>query len=73
MLIKERLKNARINAGLSQSKMAEKLGIPIRTYRSYEHGERDVGTVMLLNICNTLNVSSDYLIGLKDIDMDDQA
>jgi repressor LexA len=63
MEICERLKKARTDAGLKQNELAEMLGIPVRTYRSYEHGERDIGTALLLNICKTLGVSSDFLLG----------
>ena len=63
MSITQRLKKARLDAGLSQLELANKLGIPVRTYRSYEHGERALSTSMLLDICKVLNISSDYLLG----------
>lgn len=63
MTLSKRLKTAREKAGLSQPQFASMLDIPVRTYRSYEHGERDVNTALLLKICKVLNVSSDYLLG----------
>lgn len=66
MSVSDRLKIVRTDAGLSQKELAEKLGMPLRTYGSYERGERDISTAILLNICKALNVSSDYLLGRDD-------
>ena len=63
MKVNEKLKEARKNAGLRQGELADMLNIPVRTYRSYEHGERDISTALLLDICKTLGISSDYLLG----------
>lgn len=63
MSLAERLKEARNNAGYSQKELAEKLGMNLRTYGSYERGERDISTAVLLNICKALDISSDYLLG----------
>ena len=71
MTLSQRLKIAREKAGLSQPQFANMLEIPVRTYRSYEHGERDVNTALLLKICKVLNVSSDYLLG-RDNSSDNQ-
>lgn len=63
MTLSERLKEERKKAGLSQKEFAEKLGLNARTYASYERGERDISTALLLNICKTLEISSDVLLG----------
>lgn len=63
MTLSDRLREARKNAGLSQKDFAKKLGLNARTYASYERGERDISTALLLNICKTLNISSDRLLG----------
>jgi repressor LexA len=63
MTLAERLKNERKKIGLSQTEFADKLGMNARTYASYERGERDISTAVLLNICKTLNISSDVLLG----------
>lgn len=63
MTIAESLKNERNKKGLSQKEFADKLGINARTYASYERGERDISTALLLNICKTLNISSDVILG----------
>lgn len=66
MTLPEKIKEARKKAGLSQKELAEKLDMNLRTYGSYERGERDVSTAVLLKICKTLNISSDYLLGRND-------
>lgn len=66
MTLPEKIKNARKKAGLSQKELAEKLDMNLRTYGSYERGERDVSTAVLLKICKTLNISSDYLLGRNE-------
>ena len=63
MTFAERLKIARKKAGISQKEFADQLGLNARTYASYERGERDISTALLLNICNTLKISSDELLG----------
>ena len=49
--------------GLSQQEMAEKLGINRRTYSAYETGDRNMGSSLILKVCQTLNLSSDELLG----------
>ena len=63
--VADKLKNARLEANLSQDKMAEKLELNPRTYGSYERGERDVSTALLRKICQVLGVSSDELLETK--------
>jgi len=62
MTFADKLKEARQKANLSQAELAEKLGLNLRTYGSYERGERDVSTALLRQICQTLQVSSDELL-----------
>jgi repressor LexA len=65
MALSDKLKKARVDANLSQAEMAEKLGLNVRTYGSYERGERDVSTALLRNICQILNISSDELLDTR--------
>lgn len=67
MTLEENLKNIRKNMGLSQKEFAEKLNMNARTYASYERGERDISTSIILNICKTLNISSDVLLGNSSV------
>ena len=66
MTFAEKLKEARQKANLSQAELADKLGLNLRTYGSYERGERDVSTSLLRLICQTLRVSSDELLSNED-------
>ncbi len=63
MTIAEGLRKERNKLNMSQKEFAEKLGINARTYASYERGERDISTSILLSICQTLGISSDELLG----------
>lgn len=67
MTLEENLKNIRKNTGLSQKEFAKKLNMNARTYASYERGERDISTSIILNICKTLGISSDELLGNSSV------
>lgn len=73
MSLAERIKESRIKAGLSQKELAEKLNMNLRTYGSYERGERDLSTAILLKLCHALSVSSDYLLGREVHDINENA
>ena len=59
-----KLKKIREDLKLTQSGMADILGIPLRTYRSYEQGTRDVGSAILRQICQEFGVSADEMLGV---------
>ncbi len=65
MSLSDNLKKARQAAGLSQAELAERMGLNVRTYGSYERGERDLSTALLRQICQVLKVSSDVLLETK--------
>lgn len=49
------LKEMREKTGLSQSKFAKKVGIPVRTYQNYEQGQRSIYKAdlnTLIRICH---------------------
>ena len=62
MALSDNLKKARLRANLSQAELAKKLDLNVRTYGSYERGERDVSTSLLRKICQELCISSDELL-----------
>ena len=62
MNINESLRNVRAKLKISQKEMASILGINPRTYASYERGEREPGTALILKICETFGLSSDELL-----------
>lgn len=61
----ENLKNARVNAGLSQKEVAEKIGVAKSTYSLYESGNREPGVPIIKKIAEILGVSADELLGIK--------
>ncbi|NCA67150.1 MAG: XRE family transcriptional regulator [Clostridia bacterium] len=56
---------ARKKKELTQKQMAEKLGIAESCYAHWEQGRNEPGIDMLLELCSILEISSDYLLGLK--------
>lgn len=66
MSLHERLRECRVKKGVSVEEVAVKVGVAKRTYQGYERGERDISTVTLYKICQFLDVSADYLLGVED-------
>lgn len=62
----ELLKQTRINRGLSQKEVAEKLGVAKSTYSMYESGYREPNLETIIKIADIYDVSTDYLMGLSD-------
>ena len=58
-----RLKELREETPLNMRQTAAKLNIPYTTYVSYEKGEREPTSEMLLVLANYFNCSIDYLVG----------
>lgn len=66
MEFSERLKNLRKQAHLTQTDVAEKLGISQQAYASWERGIKKPTQDNLVKIAQILNVSIDYLVGNSD-------
>ena len=63
MTIYERIKNLRLNLGMSQSELAKKVGYEGRSAISkVENGERDISQSMIEKYANALHVSPAYLL-----------
>ncbi len=58
-----RLKELREEKGINMRQTAKSLGIPYTTYISYEKGDREPNSEMLINLAEFFNCSIDYLIG----------
>ncbi len=63
-MFRERLRNTRESLEISQTQMADMLGIAVTTYRNYENTTREPNYDILKNISKVLNVSTDYLLGI---------
>ena len=66
MILKERLKELRVERGLKQKDVAEALEISVSGYGGYEQGYREPDLKTLIKICKLFETSSDFLLGLSD-------
>lgn len=64
----EKLKTLRVQYGLSQKQVAEKLEVSPSIVSGYETGERTPSTENVLALSYLYNVSTDYLLGRKAAD-----
>lgn len=65
-IFSERLSRVRKQRGITQKEMAMELNISVNAYQNYEYGKREPNQKILFRICQKLNISADYLIGLSD-------
>ena len=59
----ERLKQLRVNSGLTQLDVSRLLGVERSTYVKYERGSSDPSTATLIRLADYFGVTVDYLIG----------
>ena len=64
--IGDRLRQIREEQNLTSGQVACKLKIDRRTWLSWEHGDRFPTVPMLMDICETFNVSADWLLGISE-------
>lgn len=62
----DRLKALRKGSGITQAQLAQKLQLAGGTISAYEQGLKYPSIEVLINICEILGTSSDYLLGLSD-------
>ncbi len=62
----KRLREYREKTGITQNEMCRKLGMKQGNYSRLEKGEQDIKISMLLTICNELNLSADWLLGIGE-------
>ncbi|MGI5966578.1 MULTISPECIES: helix-turn-helix domain-containing protein [Anaerotruncus] len=62
----QRLKEMRLEHGLTEREVADALGCTIQTYQKYESGKKEIFSNTLLKLCNFYQVSADYLLDLTD-------
>ena len=56
----------RVRAGMTQKELAKAVGVSTKTIRRYEHGIHEIPASILKRIAIVLNVSTDYLLGMKE-------
>ena len=62
----EHLKIAMMRRGMTQADLAEETLVSPATISHYVKGKRGIYYETLVAICKALNVSADYLLGLKE-------
>ena len=62
----ERLRETRLEYPMSQNKLATLIGVKQNTVSNWEAGIRQPDFDMLMEIAQTLDVSTDYLLGLRE-------
>ena len=61
-----RIKLLRIETGLTQSQLAEKLAITASTVGKYEREELQPNIDVIIELSKIFEVSTDFLLGLED-------
>lgn len=64
--IGDRLRQIRNENCLTMKQAAERLMIKSDSWSSWEHGDRFPSVPSLIDICETFNVSADWLLGLSE-------
>src|SRR5258708_39209888 len=62
----ERLRHARERRGLSRFKLPRRIGTGINQVTRYENGQAEPSSTLLKRLAHSLDVTSDYLLGLAD-------
>ena len=62
----DRLQKIRREKKLSQTELANQVGLSLRTYQYYERGERPPTAPVIITLADYLNCSVDYLLGRTD-------
>ena len=58
----KRLRKARMERCLTQQKLADEVGLALRSYQCYEQGTREPSLDMLLSLAEALHVTTDSLL-----------
>lgn len=58
----KRLREMRMYREFTQQRLADAVGLALRSYQCYEQGVREPSLDMLVSLADTLNVSTDYLL-----------
>ena len=65
MIWNEKIKELREDSDLTQSKMAEIIGVTQRVVSYYENNQRDIPINVLIKYAEHFNVTLDYICGLE--------
>ena len=67
LLFEKRLRELRKEKGLSQVQLGELLGYGDTAISGYATGRNEPGFMDLIRICEILDVSADYILGISDL------
>jgi len=62
----QRLKELRLENGMTQQQVADLLNIKQQSYIRYEYGTGEPSINTLIKLTEIFNVSADYLLGISD-------
>lgn len=65
-MVKDKLKEIRENAGMNKKEFANYIDVKYTTYNGYETGAREPDSDFLVLIAKKFDVSTDYILGLRD-------
>lgn len=65
----ENLKEARLNANMTQAEVAKAVGIAKNTYCNWERGTREPNILKIKALAKLFGISVDYLVGLEKHDI----
>ncbi len=66
MVFSERLKELRLEKGLTQKKLGEIIGTTYSAISYWENGTNEPKISYVIALCKYFNVTADYLLGLSD-------
>lgn len=66
-LIGERLRQLRLNKNLTQKALAQQVGVGKKAISYYENNTREPPLGTLLTLAEVFNVSTDYILGRKNL------
>ena len=67
MIIGKRIKELRLEKGISQQKLADQIGVNKRAVIFWEQEINEPKASYILKLADYFNVSADYLLGRKEI------
>ena len=66
--MKNNIKTARENKGLTQQECADIFGVKLRAWQTYEQGVSEPKYELLCKIADTFGVTTDYLLGREPLE-----
>lgn len=63
MIFGKRLREVRMTRHITQQVLADTIGVELRTYQCYEQGTRQPSLSLVVALADTLDISTDYLLG----------